>query len=87
MLILPIILSDIEGKAYASATNMINEIVDGLTSLSGFLWPDVQPPKFDKHDASFYVNPQGSQRFWITFCPVPTIASKPTSGTSHSPGS
>jgi hypothetical protein len=77
MLILPIILSDIEGKAYAVATDMINEIVDLLNGLSDFLWPDLRPPKMDKHDASFYVNPQGNQLFWVNFCPVPRIVSSP----------
>jgi len=73
---LPIAISMAEDKAHASAAKMINDIVEVLNGW--FRRPEVLPPKMDKHDAGFYVNPQGSQRFWINFCPVPpTIVNAP----------
>jgi hypothetical protein len=55
----------------AKATKMIAEITEALNGW--FHGSDVNPPKMDKHDAGFYVNPQGEERFWITFCPVPDL--------------
>jgi len=67
--VLPIVLSMAEDTARAKAAKMISDIVEKLDDW--FHQANVQPPKMDKHDASFYVNPQGDQRFWINFCPVP----------------
>lgn len=66
---LPLIISDAEAKTQAQFTDVITEIVKGLNGW--FHQSYVQPPTIDKHDAGFYVNPQGDQRFWINFCPVP----------------
>jgi len=67
MLILPIVRSGIESQGHAKATEIIKGIVDCLNDW--FKQSFVQPPGMDKHDAGFYVNPQGG-RFWVTFCPV-----------------
>jgi hypothetical protein len=71
MIALPIAISNAEEKARAKATKMISNIVHTLNGW--FHQSHVQPPKMDKHDAGFYVNPQGERRFWINFCPVPDI--------------
>jgi hypothetical protein len=68
---LAIALSGYEAKASAQAAEMIGEIVQALDGW--FMQSYVQPPKMDKHDAGFYVNPQGDQRFWINFCPAPGL--------------
>ena len=75
MIALPIVISGIEQKSQAKATTMVDDIVAALNGW--FHQAYVQPPKMDKHDAGFYVNPQGSQRFWTTFCPVPTMTNAP----------
>ena len=67
---LPIVISGAEDNGHAKAVKMISDIVERLNDW--FHQSYVQPPKMDKHDASFYVNPQGDQRFWINFCPAPT---------------
>lgn len=69
MIFLPIESANAQRKAQAKMQTIISEIVSLLNGW--FVDSDVQPPKMDKHDASFYVNPQGDQRFWVTFCPVP----------------
>jgi hypothetical protein len=66
---LPIATSGAEAKGYERAAKMIDDIVKALNGW--FTQSYVQPPKMDKHDAGFYVNPQQDQRFWITFCPGP----------------
>jgi hypothetical protein len=51
---------------------MVHEIVAKLNDWF-YLQQDIQPGwAWDKHDAGFDVNPQGDQRFWITFCPAPS---------------
>jgi hypothetical protein len=62
--------TDAQDQAYGAAGDMITEIVQFLNVW--FSQSYVQPPKMDKHDAGFYVNPQRDQRFWINFCPVPS---------------
>jgi hypothetical protein len=77
---LPIVISGAEDNGHAKAVKMISDIVERLNDW--FHQSYVQPPKMDKHDASFYVNPQGDQRFWINFCPAPippTSSDPPTS--------
>lgn len=69
MLGLPIAISDAEAKAYAKATKLVGEVVEGLDGW--FRYPEVQPPWMDKHDASFHVNSEGEEIFWIRFCPAP----------------
>lgn len=59
-----------EDAARDRAAKMISDVVEALNGW--FHQSYVQPPQMDKHDASFYVNPQGKQRFWITFCPAPS---------------
>jgi hypothetical protein len=73
MIGLPIVISGAEDTAHAKAAKMISDIVEKLNDW--FHQAYVQPPKMDKHDASFYVNPQGDQRFWINFCPGPSSTS------------
>lgn len=62
---------DAQGKSKRTGTDMINGIVAALNDW--FIYQqDLQPAQaWDKHDAGFYVNPEGDQRFWITFCPAP----------------
>ncbi|WP_266180342.1 hypothetical protein [Dyella humicola] len=64
------------GKDHATknANTMITAVVSALDGW--FKQTFVQRPGMDKHDAGFYVNPEGDQRFWITFCPVPRLASE-----------
>jgi hypothetical protein len=71
MIGLPIALSMAEDKSRAKTTKMIAEIVEALNGW--FHGSAFRPPKADKHDAGFYRNPQGEERFWITFCPVPDL--------------
>lgn len=71
MIALPIAISGAEENARAKASEMISDIVEALNGW--FHQSHVQPPTMDKHDAGFYVNPQGEQRFWINFCPVPDL--------------
>jgi hypothetical protein len=69
---LVIAINAAQDKAEKSANNMIHEIVGTLNDWFS-LQQDIQPGwAWDKHDAGFYVNPQGSQRFWIRFCPAPS---------------
>ncbi len=70
MIGLVIAISGAEDKGHKRATKIISDIVEALNGW--FHQSYVQPPKMDKHDASFYVNPQGDQRFWINFCPPPS---------------
>lgn len=61
-----------QGKSKRTATDMISQIVAALNDWFNYQ-QDLQPLQaWDKHDAGFYVNPQGDQRFWITFCPAST---------------
>ena len=74
-LILLFLLSGADDAPRAKTTKMIGEITEALNGW--FHGSDVNPPKMDKHDAGFYVNPQGEERFWINFCPAPSLTVKP----------
>jgi hypothetical protein len=80
LIALPIVISGAEDNGHAKAAKMITDIVERLNDW--FHQSYVQPPKMDKHDASFYVNPQGDQRFWINFCPAPSSPSSSDQPTS-----
>jgi len=63
---------DQEAQAALAKTKLDVQLLNGW-----FTQSYVQPPRMDRHDAGFYVNPQGDQRFWINFCPAPTPLSEP----------